>query len=95
VHNLRLFFAQPERRQPYGWAERFETQMQDAIAARDHARVLDYLAMGQDAQLAAPTPEHLWPLFYVLGASREQDALSFPVTGFDGSALSMLSVQFG
>jgi 4,5-DOPA dioxygenase extradiol len=32
---------------------------------------------------------------YVLGASGEGDAVTFPVEGMDGGSISMLSVQFG
>jgi 4,5-DOPA dioxygenase extradiol len=31
----------------------------------------------------------------VLGASDDNDAVTFPVEGMDGGSISMLSVQFG
>jgi 4,5-DOPA dioxygenase extradiol len=34
-------------------------------------------------------------LLYVLGAVHPDDAIRFPVEGFDGGSVSMLSVKFG
>jgi 4,5-DOPA dioxygenase extradiol len=56
---------------------------------------LSYELLGQDAELSVPTPEHYLPLLYVLGASDEGDAVTFPVEGMDGGSISMLSVQIG
>jgi len=54
-----------------------------------------YETLGRDALLSAPTPDHYLPLLYVLGASKADDIVSFPVEGFDGGSVSMLSVRFG
>ena len=43
----------------------------------------------------AQTPEHYLPLLYVIGASREGEAVRFPVEGLDGGSVSMLAVQIG
>ena len=49
----------------------------------------------RDALLAAPTPDHYLPLLYVMGLRRPGDVVSFPVEGFDGGSISMLTVQIG
>jgi 4,5-DOPA dioxygenase extradiol len=49
----------------------------------------------RDALLAAPTPDHYLPLLYVMGLRRKGDAVSFPVEGFDGGSISMLTIQIG
>jgi 4,5-DOPA dioxygenase extradiol len=51
--------------------------------------------LGRDAQLAAPTPDHYLPLLYVIALRRASEPISFPVEGFDGGSISMLSVQVG
>ncbi len=45
--------------------------------------------------MAHPTPEHFMPLLYAMGASDRDDTVTFPITGFDMSSLSMRAVQFG
>lgn len=51
--------------------------------------------LGRDALLSAPTPDHYLPLIYVLGLRRPNEPVSFPVEGFDGGSISMLTVQLG
>jgi 4,5-DOPA dioxygenase extradiol len=57
--------------------------------------LVDYEALGPDAALSIPTPDHYLPLLYVLGAAQEREAVRFPVEGFDGGSISMLAVQIG
>ena len=61
----------------------------------DHQALMDYEALGRDAELSVPTPDHYLPLLYVLGASVQGEPVTFPVEGMDGGSISMLSVQFG
>jgi len=65
------------------------------MLAGDHGPLVDYETLGQDALLSAPTPDHYLPLLYILGLQREDDAVTFPVEGFDGGSISMLSVRIG
>jgi 4,5-DOPA dioxygenase extradiol len=57
--------------------------------------LIEYEALGRDAMLAAPTPEHYLPLIYVLGLHGAGDTISFPVEGFDGGSIAMLAVEVG
>ena len=61
----------------------------------DFAPLVDYQSLGRDAMLSAPTPDHYLPLLYVLAQRRPGEPVSFPVEGFDGGSISMLSVQIG
>ncbi len=70
VHNLRRLDM---RIDGYDWAQRFDTQIQEAILREDFASVVNYTQYGQDAQLSVPTVEHYLPLLYVLGAKRKGD----------------------
>ena len=95
VHNLHAYAWGRHAREPYDWALRFEARVRAQLEAGDHAPLIEYAALGPDALLAVPTPEHYLPLLYVLGASRAGEVVSFPVTGVDGGSVSMLAVQFG
>jgi len=63
------------------------------IATREHASLINYEALGPDAMLAIPTPEHYLPLLYVLAQQQQGETTTFPVAGFDGGSISMLSVR--
>lgn len=95
VHNLHTYAWGGRPTEPYDWALRFESRARGAIEAREHSALIDYASWGKDAFLAVPTPEHYLPLLYVLGASDEGEAISFPVEGMDGGSVSMLAVQIG
>ena len=81
--------------QPFDWAVRFEQQVRQLLLDGKDAQVVAYEALGRDALLSVPTPDHYLPLLYVLGARRPQDQISFPVQGMDGGSVSMLVVQIG
>ncbi len=95
VHNLHAYAWGGHPRRPYDWAMRFEARVRERLDTGDQAPLIDYLALGEDAQLSVPTPEHYLPLLYVLGASFPGERVTFPVEGMDGGSVSMLAVQFG
>ena len=55
--------------EPFGWAQRFEARTRELLLQEDHPSLVNYEALGQDAELSVPTPEHYPPLLYVFGAS--------------------------
>lgn len=95
VHNLHAYAWGDQKREALDWAMRFEQTARDLMIAGDHEPLIYYEAMGKDALLSAPTPDHYLPLLYVLGAKQNDDAVSFPVEGFDGGSISMTTVQIG
>ncbi len=95
VHNLRAYSWGGHMPDPYDWAERFERKAKELILAGDHEALIHYEALGRDAMLSIPTPDHYLPLLYVLAARREGDDVTFPVEGIEGGSLSMLSVRIG
>ena len=95
VHNLHAYAWGDQTREPLDWASRFEQTARDLMASGDHEPLIYYEAMGKDALLSAPTPDHYLPLLYVLGTQQEDDAVTFPVEGFDGGSISMTSVRVG
>jgi 4,5-DOPA dioxygenase extradiol len=95
VHNLQLYSWDRHPVEPYDWAVRFETRLRTTIEAGEFSTAVSYEALGLDAKLCAPTPDHFLPLLYVLAQGRGNDPVSFPVEGFDGGTISMLAVRLG
>ncbi len=95
IHNLRMYAWDRPLREPYDWAVRFDNKVRELVREGDFAPLIHYEALGRDATLSIPTPDHYLPLLYVLGARRPGDGIRFPVSGIEGGALSMLAVQVG
>jgi 4,5-DOPA dioxygenase extradiol len=95
VHNLHAYAWGQHPQDPYEWALRFENRIRAFLEARDFEAVVGYEALGPEAALSAPTPDHFLPLLYVLGVASKHETVSFPVEGFDGGSVSMLGVRFG
>jgi 4,5-DOPA dioxygenase extradiol len=95
VHNLHAYSWGRRSVEPYDWGVRFESRLRALIAAHDFDAVAAYEALGEDAALSAPTPEHFLPLLYVLAQHEDDEPVSFPIEGFDGGSVSMLAVRIG
>lgn len=95
VHNLHAYAWGRHPVEPFDWALHFEAKVRDLMLRGDHPALVDYEALGREAELSVPTPDHYLPLLYVLGASVAGEPVSFPVRGMDGGSISMLSVQLG
>lgn len=95
IHNLQAYQWKDATAQPYDWAQRFQNNITTLIERREHDHLINYPALGQDAMLSVPTPEHYLPLLYILGASTTEDIISFHNADITGGSISMLSVMFG
>jgi 4,5-DOPA dioxygenase extradiol len=95
VHNLHTYAWGRHKVEPFDWAVRFEERARGLLRSGDHEPLINYESLGKDARLSAPTPDHYLPLLYVIALRRGNDEVSFPVEGFDGGSISMLSVQIG
>jgi 4,5-DOPA dioxygenase extradiol len=91
VHNLGVMRRGPNAR-PYEWAVRFEDRVRECLAARDHAPLIGYESLGQDAQLSIPTPEHYLPLLYCVAAQQDGESAEVAIDGIELGSISMLSV---
>ncbi len=60
----------------YPWAIQFDEYIKEKIFAKQHLDVIKYQSAGDSSELAFQTPEHYYPLLYVLGASREEDEIT-------------------
>ena len=94
VHNLRLAIR-AQSPEPFDWADRFNETVKSLIAANDHGQLVDWMSLGQDAQLSIPTDEHYLPLLYVLGAQGQDDEVTFFNDAIELGAISMTCVVIG
>jgi 4,5-DOPA dioxygenase extradiol len=95
VHNLHSYAWGQETAAPFDWAVRFEKLARTLLEAGNDGALVNYEALGADARLSVPTPDHFLPLLYVLGTRHEGEGVRFPVEGVDGGSVSMLTIQIG
>ncbi len=93
VHNLRLMDWSGGEAFP--WAARFNERVKNLLAERDAAALVDYPALGEEAMLSIPTPDHYLPFLYVLGARGEDEPIRFFSDRIDLGSISMLGMIFG
>ena len=93
VHNLRSIDWNMKNK-GYDWAYEFDDYIKENIEKGNHQNVINYLNFGVAAKLSVPTPDHFYPILYILGASDEKDKISiYNNTSMMGS-LSMTSYLF-
>lgn len=93
VHNLR----QVDWHKPgegLDWAYEFDAFINENILSGNHDRILNYKDMGMIARMAVPTPDHFFPLLYVLGASNQNDEISVYNKSGELGSLTMTSYLF-
>lgn len=78
----------------YPWAVEFDDYIKDKIINRQYQDVLNYELAGTSSELAFYTPDHFYPLLYILGASKEEDRLSVFNHSCTMGSLSMTSYLF-
>jgi 4,5-DOPA dioxygenase extradiol len=94
VHNLRAM-QRMDGTPPYPWAERFDARIRQAVEAGDNATLTGYAALGEDARLAVPRPEHYLPLLYAIGARRPGEAVEVLTPDVVWGSVSMTSYVVG
>lgn len=92
VHNLPGFDWHNPEKEPPGWAVEFEAWNRSTLQSSKADELVDYPSRGEGARLSAPSPDHYLPLLYLAALKQPADDVSFPVEGFDGGTMSMLSV---
>jgi 4,5-DOPA dioxygenase extradiol len=71
------------------WAAAADAWIAERIEAGQVDALLDYPVRLPGARLAAPTTEHLDPVFFALGAAAEGDRVQTLFSGFTFGSLSM------
>jgi len=93
VHNLgQISWNNPN--QKYDWAIEFDELVKKSIENNTPATLLGFEKIGALARQAHPTPDHFFPLMYILGLRRKEDTFSFFNDTFDLGSISMRSVIF-
>lgn len=92
VHNLTKICWGMEGGLP--WAVEFDTYIMDKITNKQYQDVVHYENVGKSSELAFLTPEHFYPLLYVLGASRLEDRLAIFNDSCTKGSLSMTCYLF-
>lgn len=78
----------------YPWAVEFDEYIKDKITKRECQDVINYKRAGKCSELAFYTPDHFYPLLYIIGALRENDRLSIYNDSCTMGSLSMTSYLF-
>jgi len=97
THNLRVldFQAAESQQASRAWAQEFDDAVGQALRSRNDAALIDYLSLSADAKMAVPSPDHYWPLLYILGAADPDEPAQQTYQSFQAGTISMRSVQFG
>ena len=92
VHNLGILDYGSQG--GYDWAYRFDDLITEKIRKRDVESILNYMALDSKARLAVPTPDHFYPLLYVLGAANDPGSAEIYNKGCVMGSISMTSYIF-
>jgi 4,5-DOPA dioxygenase extradiol len=97
VHNLRMIAWDRLNEPEFGfdWALEMNSLFKSKIEAKQHLDLIDYRSLGQAGKLAIPTPDHYFPLLYLLGIQGKKEEVSFFNDKAVGGSLTMTSVRFG
>jgi 4,5-DOPA dioxygenase extradiol len=78
----------------YDWAYEFDNFIKDKIIQCNHRSVIDFHSAGKAAALAVPTPDHFYPLLYILGVSDQEDIVTIYNDSCIYGTLSMTCYMF-
>lgn len=93
VHNLRRIQWE-ENAKPYDWAIEFDEWVKRKLEVRDFQAFRRDLTCSEAGKLSVPTPDHFYPLLYVLGASDAEDELRFEYEEIQNGSISMRCLSF-
>ncbi|MBE2231124.1 MAG: 4,5-DOPA dioxygenase extradiol [Chitinophagaceae bacterium] len=97
IHNLRMV-AWDKMDVPnfgYDWAIEMHELFRIKITEGDHRALINYETLSKSARLAIPTPDHYFPLMYILGLQGKNETPVFFNDQLVAGSLNMTSVKFG
>ncbi len=97
VHNLRMVAWDKLNAENYGydWAIQMNNKFKELISNESFDKLIKYQALGPEAMLAIPTPDHYWPLIYTLALKGPKEEAEFFNDKLVGGSLTMTSVRWG
>lgn len=97
VHNLRMIDWKNMDTDNYGydWAIEMHELFKNKISDGDHQALINYEQLSKSAKLAIPTPDHYYPLMYILGLQEKNEDPIFFNDKLVAGSLNMTSVKFG
>lgn len=93
VHNLRQI-DWDEKAKAFAWAVEFDQWVKEKAQSRDFNSLVKEFSRAKGGSLSVPTPDHYYPLLYVIGAVDELDQVSFPYEGMQNASISMRSFKW-
>lgn len=97
VHNLRMVAWDKLNELEYGfdWALEMNDVFKNKISNGFHKELIQYEKLNKAATLAIPTPDHYYPLLYILALQTDNDKVEFFNDKVVGGSLTMTSVKIG
>ena len=97
VHNLRMVAWDKLSVPEYGfdWALEMNDIFKNKISNGFHKELIQYEKLHKAATLAIPTPDHYYPLLYILALQTDNDKVEFFNDKAVGGSLTMTSVKIG
>jgi len=95
VHNLGMI-AWDKINQPefgFDWAIEMNEAFKSSIMTGDHSALIQYQNYGTASKYAIPTPDHYYPLLYILGLIENNEKISFFNDKVIMGSLTMTSVR--
>lgn len=96
IHNLGMVAWDKLETPGYGydWAIEMHELFRKKIMAGDHQALINYQSLSPSAKLAIPTPDHYYPLMYILGLQEKGEEPEFFNDQLVAGSLNMTSVKF-
>lgn len=97
VHNLRMVAWDKLNEPEYGfdWALEMNDIFKNKISNGFHKELIQYEKLHKSATLAIPSPDHYYPLLYILALQTDHDKVEFFNDKAVGGSLTMTSVKIG
>lgn len=97
VHNLRMVAWDKLNESEYGfdWALEMNDIFKNKISNGFHKELIQYEKLNKSATLAIPSPDHYYPLLYILALQTDNDKVEFFNDKAVGGSLTMTSVKIG